>query len=304
MRRTFLAAFRGSVAVLSTVLALACASAPRPPSPPLQCADVTGAEQVLVPGSVVILGEIPGTVEMPRFAAALACQSLASGKPVTLALEIPREERAEVDSFLASDGSTAARDKLLAAPSWREQESSVARLELLEWVRIARAARNPIWVTLLDTAGVPAVSGASEREREQRMAVALLAALDSTPQSVVIGLVGNPHARLVRDTSVSPPYPPMSYLVERDLPEGSTIFALDARFPTGEAWICSGGDASDCGPSAVAGRGKPGDPFRVVLGGDVDRTFNGFYQLPSLTASPPAAGGHGVPAHNRTTPAR
>jgi hypothetical protein len=290
---------------VATALALGCASAPVPAaSRAPRCAAVPGAEQVLVPGSVVILGEIPGTVEMPQFAAALACLSLASGKPVTLALEIPREERPEIDSFLASDGSETARAALLAAPSWRERASSVARLELLEWVRAARAAGKPIWVTLLDSAALPVRSAATEREREQRMATALLAALDAAPQNVFIGLVANPHARVVRDTSVQPPYPPMSYLVERGLPEGSVIFALDARFPAGEAWVCSPGDDPACGPAAIAGRGEPGEPFRVVLGGDVDRTFNGFYQLPSLTASPPAVGLRRAPPRNRTAAAR
>jgi hypothetical protein len=267
----------------------------RPPTTS-PCSAVAGAEQVLVPGAVVILSDVPGTEEVPQFASALACQSLASGKPVTLALDLPREERSAVDAFLASDGSPAARDRLLAAPSWRRESASLARLELLEWVRTARAAGKPIWVTLLDTDELPARSASTEREREHRMATALALAVDTTPHSVVIGLVGNPHARLVRDTSVNPPYPPMSYLVERELRQQAVVYALDAVFPSGEAWRCAAGGESACGPAAVTGRGEHGEPFRVVLGGDVDRAFNGSYQLPSLTASPPALPARNLPA--------
>ncbi len=297
MKRTFAVVSRFGCLALTLGLGTAnwVSAQDRPPtnSP---CPAVAGAEQVLVPGAVVILSDVPGTVEAPRFASALACQSLASGKPVTLALDLPREERAAVDAFLDSDGSPAARDRLLAAPSWRQQSASQARLELLEWVRIARAAGKPIWVTLLGTDELPARSASTEREREHRMATALARAVDTTPRSVVIGLVANPHARLVRDTGANPPYPPMSYLVERELRGQAVVYALDAVFPSGEAWLCAEGSESACGPAVVAGRGEPGETFRVVLGGDVDRAFNGSYRLPSLTASPPAMSGRSVPA--------
>ena len=221
MKRTFAVVSR--LGCLALALGLGTANWVRGQAGPpttSPCPSVAGAEQVLVPGAVVILSDVPGTVEAPRFASALACQSLASGKPVTLALDLPREERPAVDAFLDSDGSPAARKRLLAAPSWRQQSASLARLELLEWVRTARAAGKPIWVTLLGTDELPARSASTEREREHRMATALARAVDTTPRSVVIGLVANPHARLVRDTSANPPYPPMSYLVEQE-PSGA-----------------------------------------------------------------------------------
>jgi len=292
MPRTSVAMASGILFLLATV-SVAGAAPRRLES--LRCAGVEGTAEVLVPGVVVMLAEIPGTVEMPRFAAALACQALATGRPVTLALEIPREEDDAVQAFLSSDGSPAAREELLRVPSWRQPEASAARLELLEWIRATRAAGNPIWVALLGAGALPAVSSSSEREREQRMAAALLAARDATPQSVVIGLVSNHHARLVRDTGANPPYPPMAYLVERELPAGFAVYALDARHPTGKAWTCAGAEGRSCGPVAVSGRGQEGASFRVVLGGDVDRTFNGYYQLPSLTPSPPARSELGKP---------
>lgn len=298
MKRTFAVVSRlGCLALtlgLGTASWLSAQGGPPTTSP---CPAVAGAEQVLVPGAVVILSDVPGTEEAPRFASALACQSLASGKPVTLALDLPREERAAVDAFLDSDGSAAARDRLLAAPSWRQPSASLARLELLEWVRTARAAGKPIWVTLLGTDELPARSTSTEREREHRMATALARAVDTTPRSVVIGLVANPHARLVRDTGANPPYPPMSYLVEQELrQQAAAVYALDAVFPSGEAWLCAEGSEPACGPALVAGRGGTGESFRIVLGGDVDRAFNGSYRLPSLTASPPALSGRSGPA--------
>ncbi len=271
--------------------AVACASAPPAPSTGLQCAAVSGEEWVLAPGAVVVLADVPGTVEAPRFATALACRALSTSRAVTLALDMPREEQAAVDAFLASDGSRAARETLLRGASWQTPGASVARLELLDWVRTVRHGGQPIWVTLLDSAALPPRDAATEREREVRMAAAMLAAADAAPGNVLIGLVGNTHARLVRDTSVQPPYPPMAYLVEQALrAEPGAVYALDARHPTGEAWGCSPDSSGVCGPQTLSGRGELGAPFRVVLGGDVDRSFSGFYQMPSLTPSPQARG--------------
>src|SRR5688500_348536 len=51
---------------------------------------------------MILLGELHGLEAVPAFAIHLACRLAATGKPVLLALEIPRQEQDRIDAFLAS----------------------------------------------------------------------------------------------------------------------------------------------------------------------------------------------------------
>ena len=78
-----------------------------------------GVDRLIAPGAIVLFGEIHGTEESPAFFGDAACAALARGAAVTAALEIPREERARIDAFLASAGTPDDRRALLAGAFWR-----------------------------------------------------------------------------------------------------------------------------------------------------------------------------------------
>ena len=65
---------------------------------------IAGVAPLLVPGTIVMLGEIHGTVETPAFVGDLACHGLVRGHRVLLGLEYPASEQADLETYLASDG--------------------------------------------------------------------------------------------------------------------------------------------------------------------------------------------------------
>ncbi len=67
---------------------------------------------------VIVLGELHGTKEIPRFVEQLTCQFLALGKAVTVALELPSTEQASLDEFMQSRGADTDRKKMLSTRFW------------------------------------------------------------------------------------------------------------------------------------------------------------------------------------------
>ncbi|MFP2934548.1 hypothetical protein ACLESO_57465, partial [Pyxidicoccus sp. 3LG] len=67
-------------------------------------------------GGVLLLGEMHGTQEVPRFVAQTACQAMVAGMPVTVGLELPLENQTRVDTFLESAGTEEDWLKLMEAP--------------------------------------------------------------------------------------------------------------------------------------------------------------------------------------------
>lgn len=51
------------------------------------CTPLAGTEHVLEPGTVVLLGEIHGTIEAPEAVSRLACVALEQGRRVTIGLD-------------------------------------------------------------------------------------------------------------------------------------------------------------------------------------------------------------------------
>ncbi len=81
---------------------------------PFHCTALPGSAALARPGAVALLDEIHGTVEVPAVAESLVCQALATGRSVTVGLELLVAEASRVDASLASDDSPAARDRLLS----------------------------------------------------------------------------------------------------------------------------------------------------------------------------------------------
>lgn len=286
------------------VLLLAAGCAPRsgavaapeaaPAAQSLACREVEGLEPLLAPGAGVLLGEMHGTAESPAFASNAACLALREDLPVTVALEIPREEEARVETFLASAGGEADRAALLASPFWSREyqdgRSSAAILDLLDELRRLRGPGRQLRVALIDRLEMPA----KPAERDRWMAEALARAFDANPGGVVISLTGNVHSRVGRGTPWNPDYEPAGFVLLQ-LKPNLKITSLDVVYPNGTAWVCTSAEASSCQVRKLGGKGD-GQGERVVLHSEVTNGHNGIYHVKTLTASPPVV-------QTKTTPA-
>jgi len=278
------------LAPLSSLLALPPTPVPQaPPVPPTQpnCSSVEGLAPLLAAGHGLLLGEMHGTVESPAFLADAVCLALQAGRSVTVALEIPLQEKARFEAFLGSAGSAADRTALLAGAFWQDPyqdgRQSAAMLALLESLRQLRHSGNAgaaLPVVLLDsTPQAPA--------RDRFMAERLSAAVAQRPQDLFLALTGNYHNRLAPGAPWDAHYEPMGLLLSRlrpDLP----LTALDVASTGGTAWICLSASPDSCyaRPTKATTETKERG---VSLHATVDKNgYSGVYWIGPMTASPPA----------------
>jgi hypothetical protein len=262
---------------------------PHAPATAPACPPIAGLDSILARGTMLVFGEIHGTAESPRFAGAVACHAAALG-PVTLALELPRDEQPRLDAYLASGGTAADRAALLASPFWtrsaQDGRSSVAMLALIEAQRAARAAGADVAIVAFDLPE-DAPRGA---DRDARMADHLAAARRAAPARTFVTLTGNFHSR----RTVGAPWNASArfmagYLVDA----GLALSTFDVERDGGSAWVCpmdETGKTQPCGP-----RGRPPRPVTDAWSLSTAPTdgHDGHYVVGPTTASPPAVGGGG-----------
>ena len=288
----------GLAGTLALAYALACASAtlsrsdarpspmrPEPGTVAASTAPDCGPEianlGALGGAPMILLGELHGLEAAPAFAIDLACRLAATGKPVLLALEIPRQEQGRIDDFLRSNGGTPNETALLDGPFWRRDfqdgRSSKARVGLLDAARALRAKRVPIRVIAVDDAEVPGPV------RDSVMALSLLAA--KKPSEIAVFLAGDLHAR----TKPGAPWNrEIIWAGVRLRSQEPKLVSLDNRYLGGQAWLCLGNSSSDCGIKAVKGRDRAAG-FRIERFVATDSIgFDGMFDLGPATASLPA----------------
>lgn len=204
---------------------------------------VPGWSEVLTPRSTILLGEIPGTQEVPQLMSGLACDALVRGHPVVLALELPAKEQERIDAFLASDGGVEAQARLLEGFFWnrplQDGRSSKAMLHLLEEARLLRSAGHPLRVRAID---VPGLVGA---ERSVAMAEGVVTARGEARAAVILALVGNLHIVARGD---APPTTMAGALVAA----GEPVISLTLAYSRGTAWNCDDSERVECGPRSFA----------------------------------------------------
>jgi hypothetical protein len=154
---------------------------------------IRGAAQLLRPGLNVLLGEIHGTEQVPRFLGDLACRAAAAGLAVVVLLEIPADEDPAFARYLASAGRAADRTRLLAGAFWRSPYpdgwSSRAMAGLLEQLRRLRAGGAQVAVAGL-------IDGNPARDGDAGMADRLIARRRQHPEALLLALAGNNHTRI------------------------------------------------------------------------------------------------------------
>jgi Haem-binding uptake, Tiki superfamily, ChaN len=240
------------------------------------CVDPIPVPQELQSARIVIFGELHGTREAPQFVADYICSLLAASRPVALALEIHRDEQKTLDEFVASDGSAASERQLLGSRHWQSDtpdgRSSAAMLELLRFIRKARAAGFDVSVTAID-------DWPADRNRDAAQANGIRRIHDANIEKQVVVLIGNYHAKR---TATQDHTPTASYL--KDL----NVFTLNINYPKGSMWTCRA--QRECGVKTVIGV-----PSLITRTRRIDLStsifapgFDGQYHVLALTASPPA----------------
>jgi hypothetical protein len=259
--------------VVGALLALASPSSPN-------CATPRGLAPLLEAGRVLLFGEMHGTVESPQFVAEVACAAIAARLTVAVGLEIPREEAASLNAFLASARSDHDRARLVRTPFWsdayQDGRRSLAMMNLLSTIGELRSSAQ-IQVMPIDSA-----SAKSAQERDHAMADAVVRMADEHPDAVVIVLTGNYHTRVTADSS----FEPMGKAIRRLRPHRKTI-ALDVAYDGGSAWTCTTADPGSCGERTL--RGRHAQALRgIALNPSIADGFDGVYDVGRLTASRPA----------------
>jgi hypothetical protein len=237
---------------------------------------------ILLPHGTLMLGEVHGTLEIPAFVGQLAA-SVAQREPVVLALEIPVQHAESIEAYLASDGSPASRQRLVASTWWQwpiqDGLRSVAMADLIETIRRLRAAGEPIEVVLIDDE-----TKTSAEEREEAMTRKVIAARRAHPNAALLVYAGNLHM-CTREIASKPGF---QWMAMRVASAGIELVSLDARYGDGTAWVCLGDTAEDCGVSFTGGR----DGARGMHLDSKPGPYHGWFGVGSITASPPA----GIPA--------
>jgi hypothetical protein len=249
------------------------------------CREIEGIAPLLLPGQVLLLGEIHGAAEPPAFTRDVVCAALQRGLDVTVELEIPISEDALVQRFLATGGTPAGVRALLAGGFWQaayqDGRPSRARLDLLESLRGLSSGGSRIKVVLID----PGIPKAAERDRG--MAERLGAAVEASPLGFHVALIGNLHTSLDIGTPWDAKFENAAYLFARAHP-GVKAIALDVARTGGTAWTCVDAVAANCRAGTVKGDPSAGT-WNVRMNADGrHRGHDGVYGVGALTASPPA----------------
>jgi hypothetical protein len=239
-------------------------------------------------GAVLLLGEMHGTQEVPRFVAQTVCQSLVAGIPVTVGLELPLESQTRIDTFLESAGSEEDWLKLMDAPFWRspypDGRSSEAVANMLEQLRQLRAQGLDVEVFVFDH---PKAQG---QERESAMVATVKQQVEAAKDRFYVLLSGNIHARTKKGLPWDRQYRPMGLLLKDALGD---VTALDMAYDNGSAWICavdSKGvkDRLDCGIRNAKGKDNGDRFFMYQWSSANDAGYNGVFYVGPVSASVPA----------------
>ncbi|MEQ1569071.1 MAG: hypothetical protein ABMA64_25770 [Myxococcota bacterium] len=203
------------------------------------CAEIGGVAGLVDGPRTILVGEMHGTVETPALAGELACHAAAAGRPVVLALEVPRSEQERLEAALAVGD----RAGLLAGAFWtghQDGRNSAAMADLVLRMHGLVKAGKPVRITAFDVEPDPTL-GASRDLRDVQMADALSTVRGANPDAVVVALTGNLHGRRTGGLPWDPAYRTMGSVLAGRGP----VFSLVVRGSHGAAWNCQ---SDGCGP--------------------------------------------------------
>ncbi len=251
--------------------------------------EVRGAAALTGRGSILLVGEVHGTTQVPELVGRIVCHAArAPEAKVILGVEITADNQAAVDAYLASDGADAADAALLAAPHFvsptKDGRNSGAMHQLLVSVRGWRSAGAPIEVVCFDAGPGVAKTAA---ERDAAMAKTLTKIHGDRPGSTLVTLSGNVHNRTVPGVPWDAAFVPMGVHLREAFPK---LVSLDFGSAGGTFWACLGtpGGKSKCGVAQSSGEDRGTEPFAELHAARDDKGFDGVLYAGTTTASEPA----------------
>lgn len=202
---------------------------------------------------LIVIGEMHGTREIPALVSELARRYARQG-PLRVALEVSRDEQADLNAYLNSSGGRARRTALSRRPYWNVDLASSDglrtedALDLIESLRQLRAQGRDVAVVAFDLATqarpqTDARDGKTRaRDRDRSMAQYLRAAHADLPRGRILVLTGNVHAML-RAPNARFQAPMAGHLLDL-APYTVNVAAREGAF-----WACQAGKA--CGPVPI-----------------------------------------------------
>jgi hypothetical protein len=244
------------------------------------CDAPTGTSMLLdADRQIIVIGELHGTAEVPAAFAEMVCEAAQRG-PVTVALELPQGMQPEMDAFLSAEDDVAALLALEGTPfldpRMADGRTSLAMVAMLNRIRALRAEGLDVTIHLFQPSS-RRPSGFEQSWYELDMATALAEGIYARPESRVLVLVGNLHARKVGIAEI----PEVGLPATAHLP-ATEVLALKVAQQGGEAWNCG----SECGANPIrptydaSARG-------VILETDDEGAYDGLLAVGPTTASPP-----------------
>jgi uncharacterized protein (TIGR03067 family) len=261
-----------------------------------KCEPIEGLQALLKPGSVLLLGELHGTVESPKFARDVACHAAAAGLDVVVALELSAIAKDDFEGYLSSARTSSDREAFLSGSQWQrgyqDGRTSRAMFDLIGELGRLRREGHSVRVALFDAQ--PKGGG---QPRERAMAANVAASVEALPEAMHIVLTGNFHSRITPGGRMGPDYEPMGYLLSRSI-GAERVTSLDVSHAGGSAWIC----APECGVAQLRGRGSAKRWKIEIDEATRPAGHHGWYSVGTITASPPAVGNHDAvaPVQNAT----
>ncbi len=246
------------------------------------CRPVSGLDDLLKPGQLILLGEQHGTAQSPAFLLDLTCHTVQSSLPLTVGLELDSREQKTANRYLDSEGSLADRRYLVASEIWQRNyqdgRNSTAMADVIEGLRLLRQEGHRVSLVLFDHPG---------QNRETRMAESLAQAANQNLSGVTLVLTGNRHSRAVRGGR----FDPMGYRLVKTLGQDQVI-SLDVAHQGGSSWLCfATSEGQDCGKAKLRGRGPQGLDGVSLFESVGSNGHHGWYGIGEIEASPPAKTG-------------
>nr|WP_314528997.1 hypothetical protein [uncultured Brevundimonas sp.] len=246
------------------------------------CAPPEGVTDLLDrPERVVMIGELHGTAQAPHAVGEIACAAAERG-PVVVALELEDTLQPTLHAFIAAPDQASALATLngssLTNRAVQDGRTSQALLDLLTRVRELKAAGRDISLHLFQPSSLGRGDSLDQAWYELNMGFLMGRARQLHPDSRVIGLAGNIHAR---KTPIDR-YPDLGMPAAGHLPSRETI-SLKIAQQGGEAWNCSN-DACGVNPSRAS---YDANARGVIMTPPEDGGYDGVLALGPWTASPP-----------------
>lgn len=282
--------------VLATVMGASPSElqATEPTRGSFDCATIGGLDYLLKERTVLLLGEIHGTVESPQFVADVLCNAVASGRSAAIALQLPEFESGVIARYLDSEGSRDDRRQLLADAQeltrYLDGRFSESMVALLESIRALRAQGGEVELRLFVPPDVDSVTRQNLTAVERPMAVAVWEAIEEIDADLFIVLTGLAHNRMIPGSETDSDYKPMGFRLSQWNPEWR-LLSLALSHSGGTAWMCTTQHENDCLAVPITGGGW-GEPNSIYIYGEVAETgYDGFYYVGNISHSPPARTG-------------